>query len=121
VHTARFAGPDATADDNINALLDALAGIPADNRTARFRTVVCYVEDGEPPRTFEGVCEGRILPERRGTGGFGYDPIFQPTGSAHSFAEMDAVAKNAISHRKEALDAFADFFNSRAARESPRS
>lgn len=112
VHTARFAGPEATAVDNIAALLDALNDVPPADRTARFRTVVCFVTDDGTPHTFEGVCNGRILTAPRGSGGFGYDPVFSPDGDARSFAEMDAEAKNAISHRKKALAAFSTFFDS---------
>ena len=112
VHTARFAGPEATDADNITALLDALADVTPANRTARFRTVVCFVTDDGTPHTFDGVCDGRILTAPRGSGGFGYDPIFSPDGDARSFAEMDADAKNAVSHRKKALAAFATFFDS---------
>lgn len=112
VHTARFAGPDASDADNIAALLEALDDVPLPKRTARFRTVVCFVDSNGTPHTFHGVCEGRILPSPRGDGGFGYDPIFMPNEDTHSFAEMDADAKNAISHRKKALAAFASFFDS---------
>lgn len=111
VHTARFAGPEATAADNMAALLDALADVPDEARTARFRTVVCFVDDDGAAHPFHGVCEGHILREQRGSGGFGYDPVFVPEGHTRTFAEMDADAKNAVSHRKQALQAFADFFD----------
>lgn len=102
VYTARFAGPDATAADNIAHLLDELRD--ADTRTARFRTVIALVT---PQRTHcvEGVCPGTIAPAPQGTGGFGYDPVFIPDGHASTFAEMEADAKNAVSHRRRALDA----------------
>jgi XTP/dITP diphosphohydrolase len=110
VRTARFAGPDATPDDNCQLLLDTLADVA--ERTARFRTVVAFVEEGNI-RHFEGVCEGTIIRERRGDGGFGYDPIFRPEGRDQTFAEMPATAKNAISHRRRAIEQFSDYLHAR--------
>ena len=104
VRSARYAGEDADAAANRALLLDQLDG--ADNRRARFRTVIALATD-TGTRFFEGVCEGDILREERGHGGFGYDPLFQPDGHAESFAEMAADTKNAISHRGRALAAFA--------------
>lgn len=109
VRTARFAGPDATPDDNKQRLLDVLEGTM--DRRARFRTVVCYVDRSGTAHTFEGACEGSITRTPRGTGGFGYDPLFRPEGHAETFAEMTPDAKNAISHRKHALQQFSDFFH----------
>lgn len=106
VHTARFAGTDATPADNNAKLLRTLVG--ADTRHARFRTVVAFVdEDGT--HCFEGVCEGTIAEAPRGDGGFGYDPLFVPEGEVRTFAEMEPVQKNAISHRKKALQQFVAF------------
>ena len=79
-----------------------------ENRTARFRTVIALVLQGEE-YTFEGVVEGRILTKKQGEGGFGYDPIFQPVGESRSFAQMSADEKNAISHRGRALRRLMDF------------
>jgi XTP/dITP diphosphohydrolase len=110
VHTARFAGPDCTPDDNKQKLLDVLDGV--DDRRARFRTVVALVDTDGPARTFEGICEGTITTVPRGDGGFGYDPLFQPDGHDRTFAEMDAEAKNKISHRRRALDALRQFLAS---------
>jgi XTP/dITP diphosphohydrolase len=107
VHTARFAGPDATPDDNKEKLLAVLNGV--DDRRARFRTVVALVDSDGPPHTFEGVCKGTITTALRGDGGFGYDPLFQPDGHDQTFAEMDADTKNEISHRRRALDALRQF------------
>ena len=106
VHSARFAGPDANDARNRRKLLYALQG--HENRNARFRTVVSYVdEDGV--RYFEGVCEGRIEQQERGTGGFGYDPLFTPIGETRTFAELEPDEKNALSHRGRALRAFLAF------------
>ena len=110
VRTARFAGPDATPDDNKRKLLDVLDGV--DDRRARFRTVVALVDDTGQAHTFEGVCEGTITLAPRGDGGFGYDPLFRPDGHDETFAEMPPAAKNEISHRRKALDALRQFLAS---------
>lgn len=106
VHTARYAGPAASSADNNTKLLAALRG--ADTRRARFRTVVAFV-NGADTHYFEGVCEGRIAETPRGTGGFGYDPVFVPDGQTCTFAEMSPNEKNAISHRRRALQQFAAY------------
>jgi len=102
VHTARYAGDAKDADANMAKLLAALDG--ATDRSARFRTVIAWTSS-EGTRTFEGICEGHIAAERSGADGFGYDPIFVPAGGDLTFAEMDADAKNAISHRGLAVRA----------------
>ncbi|MFP4229319.1 MAG: RdgB/HAM1 family non-canonical purine NTP pyrophosphatase [Salinivenus sp.] len=107
VHTARFAGPDATPEDNKHKLLDVLDGV--DDRRARFRTVVALVAPNGTTRTFEGLCEGTITTEPHGEGGFGYDPLFRPNGHDKTFAEMSTATKNEISHRRKALDALRRF------------
>ena len=107
VHTARFAGPDATPDDNKRRLLDAMEGV--EDRRARFRTVAALVEDDGTMRTFEGICSGTITTEPQGDGGFGYDPLFLPDGRDQTFAEMPPETKNQISHRRKALDAVRQF------------
>lgn len=107
VHTARFAGPDATPDDNKQRLLEVLDGV--DDRRARFRTVVALIDADGTAHTFEGICSGTITTAPRGDGGFGYDPLFQPEGNEETFAEMPADAKNEISHRRKALDALRSF------------
>ncbi len=106
VHTARFAGPDATPDDNKHKLLDVMEGV--EDRRARFRTVVALVND-DTVHTFEGICEGTITTAPHGDGGFGYDPLFRPDGYNQTFAEMPPDAKNEISHRRKALDALRSF------------
>ena len=114
VHTARFAGPDATPADNNTKLLHALDG--ADTRRARFRTVVAFVGD-DGVHCFEGVCEGTIAEAPRGEMGFGYDPLFVPDGATKTFAEMTSDEKNAVSHRKRALHQFVTFIRERLASE----
>lgn len=96
VYSARYAGEGCSFDDNVDKLLEEMDG--KTNRKARFRTVICLIEDGKE-YFFEGKCEGAILTERYGRGGFGYDPIFIPNGYGESFAEMSLEDKNEISHR----------------------
>ncbi|MBQ3008913.1 MAG: RdgB/HAM1 family non-canonical purine NTP pyrophosphatase [Oscillospiraceae bacterium] len=105
VYTARYAGENATDDENIDKLLTALSGVPQENRGAAFVSSVCLyvpVENGEDISVVcTGKCEGWIGYERIGDGGFGYDPIFM-VGNA-SYSEMSADEKDAISHRGKAL------------------
>jgi XTP/dITP diphosphohydrolase len=107
VHTARFAGPDATPEDNKQKLLTVMEGM--DDQRARFRTVAALVGGDGTVHTFEGICEGTITTEPRGEGGFGYDPLFRPDGYDQTFAEMPPEEKNKISHRRKALDALRQF------------
>ena len=86
------------------ALLLALCAVPKDRpRTARFRCVLALARDGELQETFEGAIEGIIVDPPRGKSGFGYDPVFQPTGSTKTFAELSSAEKNQISHRARAI------------------
>jgi len=109
VHTARFAGDDATYADNVARMLVDLSGVPDTRRGARFRTVaLARFPDGSEV-VAEGVVEGMISPEVRGEQGFGYDPIFIPAdGDGRTFAEMSADEKHAISHRGRAFRALAE-------------
>lgn len=112
VHSARFAGPDADDAANRAKLLSDLDG--AADRSARFRTVLAFTE-GDEVHVSDGVCEGYITEGERGSGGFGYDALFQPEGETQTFAEMPAEAKNRISHRGRALRQFANFLHRRLA------
>ncbi len=103
VHTARFAGPEGRYADNRAALLRALDGV--DDRSARFRTVVALV-DGDEEITADGTLEGTIAREERGSGGFGYDPLFEVDG--RTLAEHGEQAKNGFSHRARALERLID-------------
>jgi len=116
VHSARFARENASDEENLDKLLRALAGLPAARRTARYRCVIVYVESAEDPQPLigEGTWEGRIIEERRGQGGFGYDPAFVPEGDARTVAEMPASEKHAQSHRGQAMRAFLAQFPVRA-------
>jgi XTP/dITP diphosphohydrolase len=109
VHSARYAGPKATAEQNINKLLTLL--IPQKIRTAQFRTVITLIEKGRAVY-FEGVCKGRIAENISGHRGFGYDPIFIPEGADRCFAEMDLAEKNFYSHRRKAFDQLKTYLQS---------
>ena len=101
VKSARYAGDTKNFDANIDKLLTELAD--TDNRQAHFKTIISLIINGEK-FLFEGICEGKILYERRGSNGFGYDPVFMPDGSNKSFAEMMMDEKNSFSHRRKATD-----------------
>tara|TARA_B100001029_G_scaffold88050_1_gene72191 strand:+ start:10531 stop:11121 length:591 start_codon:yes stop_codon:yes gene_type:complete len=103
--TARYAGEKATYEENMTKLLDNLDGIEDNLRTARFRTIISFV-DGKNDFHVEGRLEGRILNKRIGNNGFGYDPIFQSTEFKMSLAEMDSKLKNEVSHRGLAIKNF---------------
>jgi XTP/dITP diphosphohydrolase len=108
VYSARYAGEDCIAENNIQKLLFELDGVT--NRTARFKTVAALILDGQV-HLFEGIINGQILTEKRGVDGFGYDPVFKPDTCEESFAEMATEQKNTISHRALAFRAFAEFMN----------
>lgn len=117
VYSARYAGEGCTYDDNNTKLLAALEGVPESERTARFVTVITLIypngkdvpkeavhQDGRYLLVARGECEGHIATEKRGEGGFGYDPVFIPEGYGSSFAELGTDFKNTISHRAKALE-----------------
>lgn len=114
VYTARYAGPDKGSDANMEKLLAELSAVEARegniSRTARFRTVVALIMNGEL-KTFEGVMEGEIARTRSGSEGFGYDPVFIPQGYNCTIAEISLDEKNAISHRGKAMRALAEYLN----------
>jgi XTP/dITP diphosphohydrolase len=103
VLSARYAGPHGNSAANNARLLKELDGLPLERRTARFKCVVVLMTSKDAFYAAEGVCEGRIIFSPRGTGGFGYDPLFEPVGYERSFAEIPASEKHAISHRGRAL------------------
>lgn len=110
VHSARYAGENATDRDNLDRLLQEMRGVGPESRTARYQCVITLTrtEDDPSPLIARGTWEGRIAIRPRGTGGFGYDPIFQPAGSDVSAAELSAEDKNARSHRAQALRALTE-------------
>jgi XTP/dITP diphosphohydrolase len=99
VYSSRYSGEHATYAENVAKLIAKMKGFPPRRRAARFRCALAFVAPGTGPRTVEGVCLGTILEEPRGMGGFGYDPVFLPTGYDTTLAEMDLSLKNRISHR----------------------
>lgn len=109
VYSARYAGELCSYADNRAKLLKALEGKEAQDRSAYFKTVVCFVDALGQARMFEGICPGTITKEEKGHAGFGYDSIFKPDEAEATFAQMDQDAKNAISHRGRALKAFAAY------------
>lgn len=117
VLSARYAGEAKNADDNMRKILEEMQGVT--NRKARFKTIISLVVDGNETQ-FEGIVNGTILTEKRGSNGFGYDPIFAPDifslsfagGSGQrSFAEMELAEKNKISHRALAVNKLVDYLN----------
>ncbi|MCB0469980.1 MAG: non-canonical purine NTP diphosphatase [Flavobacteriaceae bacterium] len=108
VFSARYAGDQRNAQDNMDKLLKNLEG--KTNRSAQFKTVIALTLKGQL-HTFTGICKGTILTEKRGDQGFGYDPIFQPEGYEQTFAEMDLALKNQIGHRGKAIKQLVQFLN----------
>ena len=106
VKSARYAGENASFDDNVTKLLAKMENI--NNRAAQFKTIISLIIDGKE-YLFEGICKGTILSNRQGEKGFGYDPIFTPEGSYKSFAEMTMEEKNVYSHRRKAADKLVTF------------
>ena len=111
VKSARYASMSniQSFDANIEKLLSNLADKP--DRTARFRTVISLLIAGKET-LFEGICEGKIVGQKRGSQGFGYDPVFIPEGSTKTFGEMEMNEKNQYSHRKKATEKLVAFLNS---------
>ena len=108
VYTRRYAGPNATDEDNNVKLLAELAGKPAEEREARYRCVLVVVEEGEIVESTEGEFEGRVADGPRGNGGFGYDPIFEPAAEpvgGRTVGQMTQEEKNRVSHRAAAAHA----------------
>jgi XTP/dITP diphosphohydrolase len=110
VRSARYAGEQATADDNLKKLLVEMKGI--EKRSARFRTVISLILNGQE-YMFEGDCEGNITDNASGTAGFGYDPVFMPEQYDKTFAELGIEVKSAVSHRKKAIEKMTAFLGAR--------
>ena len=101
IYSARYSGVDRSSDKNIELVLRKLKNKA--NRNSRFKTIISLIIDGKSVN-FEGVVEGKITEEKRGSNGFGYDPIFQPNGYSSTFGEMSLKEKNKISHRSIAIN-----------------
>lgn len=108
IYTARYAGENATDEENIGKLLNALAGVPREKRGAQFVCVIAVAVPGEETKLFRGECPGVITEEPKGEDGFGYDPVFFYEEDAMTLAEMEPERKNAISHRSNALQKMAE-------------
>ena len=109
IYSARYAGGDGhDSEANMKKLLSEMQ--EKDNRKARFRTVICLIEDGKE-HFFEGIVNGSIIRERKGGAGFGYDPVFMPDGYSETFAEMGNDENNKISHRARAVQKLCEYIN----------
>ncbi|WP_299230938.1 non-canonical purine NTP diphosphatase [uncultured Bacteroides sp.] len=111
IYSARYAGGEGhDSEANMKKLLSEMQD--KDNRKARFRTVICLIEEGKE-HFFEGIVNGSIIRERKGGAGFGYDPVFMPDGYSETFAEMGNDEKNKISHRARAVQKLCEYLNYR--------
>jgi XTP/dITP diphosphohydrolase len=106
VYSSRYAGEQCNPQDNMNKLISAMQG--ADSRNAQFRTVIAAILN-DKEHLFEGVVKGEIITEKRGSNGFGYDPVFMPSGYNQTFGELSDEVKNGISHRAVAMEKFIAF------------
>lgn len=109
VYSARYAGEERDDQKNMDLLLKNLAG--KNDRSAEFRTVISYIDEAGEIHEFTGKIEGKIIEEKRGNNGFGYDPIFQPNGFDETFAELSSDIKNRISHRAKAVQKFLEYLH----------
>ena len=116
VFSARYAGPEATYQDNVEKLLRELKGVPTDRRQARFRCVLAYAQEGDV-KLFEGAVNGVITTNPAGKSGFGYDPVFLVPEEGKTFAQLPLERKNSISHRGKALDAWVSYLRRQRADE----
>ena len=110
VFSARYASMHKVALDNMDFVLQEMTS--KQDRTAHFKTVICFAENNNY-HYFTGICEGQIMQQKIGNGGFGYDPIFMPIGADKTFGEMTMQEKNSYSHRKKATDLFITFLQER--------
>lgn len=108
IYSHRFAGENATDEDRINKVLGLMKDVPEKERTARFKTDICFIDEKGEKHIFEGVSEGKIGFEKKGTNGFGYDPIFI-SENGKTFAELTREQKNEISHRGRATAKFVEY------------
>ena len=103
IYSARYAGPDAKDGENLAKLMKELYGVPEEQRSARFRCVLCLIDPEGFITHYEGICEGRIDIKQQGSEGFGYDPAFIPDGYQQSFGELGEDVKSKLSHRAIAV------------------
>ena len=107
VYSARFAGEEKNHDKNIQKVIALLEGV--NKRNAHFASVICFIDRSGTPYYFEGACHGYIHTHPKGSGGFGYDPIFIPQGYSQTFGQLDDAIKDQISHRKKSFSKFMNF------------
>jgi XTP/dITP diphosphohydrolase len=103
IYSARYAGEPKNDQNNTDKVLSEMKGLPKEKRSARFYCALAFSIPGQETLTVSGTCEGRILEERRGSNGFGYDPVFYVPEKGHAMAELSSDEKNKISHRANAL------------------
>lgn len=111
VYSARYAGEQKDSKLNMLLLLKNMTG--KENRNARFRTIIAYIDENAQERIFEGEIRGKIIENMAGENGFGYDPIFVPEGYDKTFAQLSSETKNKISHRARAMEKFLSYINSK--------
>lgn len=116
IYSARYAGEGASDQDNLQKLLSEMRGVPEGKRTARYQCVIAFVTAANDPQPIlaTGTWDGTLISEPRGLGGFGYDPIFIPSGFDRTAAELEPGEKNSLSHRGQALRALVGRLPSRA-------
>jgi len=107
--SSRYSAPNPTHSKNIDKLLEELKNVPAEKRTARFRCVVVYIDVQGREKSFEGILEGKIGFQRKGNGGFGFDPVFCLCENGYTLAELPSEEKNNLSHRGNAVKALRDY------------
>jgi XTP/dITP diphosphohydrolase len=113
VYSSRYAGENVSYDDNCQKLIKNMKGIPETKREAYFKTIICFYFEKDKHDLFEGICNGKIINQKRGAEGFGYDPLFIPDGYKKTFAEMNEDEKNKISHRGRALMKLKEFMDTK--------
>ena len=111
VYSARYAGEQKNSKLNMLLLLKNMTG--KENRNARFRTIIAYIDENAQEHIFEGEIRGKIIENMAGENGFGYDPIFVPEGYDKTFAQLSSETKNKISHRARAMEKFLSYINSK--------
>ena len=111
VYSARYAGEQKDSKLNMLLLLKNMTG--KENRNARFRTIIAYIDENAQEHIFEGEIRGKIIENMAGENGFGYDPIFVPEGYDKTFAQLSSETKNKISHRARAMEKFLSYINSK--------
>lgn len=111
VYSARYAGEQKDSKLNMLLLLKNMTG--KENRNARFRTIIAYIDENAQEHIFEGEIRGKIIENMTGENGFGYDPIFVPEGYDKTFAQLSSETKNKISHRARAMEKFLSYINSK--------